>query len=227
MHSLASFDDVQYAINHIHISNPESPIVAVGASTGGGLLLNSMTYNSIPSPIKAAVVISTPFDHVISKRALNSWWPYLKYPDSYILRGFLSLLRPLELYAKDNYKAFEEKGIDLEAVKQVSSTVDFDREITIKMLGFKNVECYYREASPVNALHKVKIPVLALNSLDDPIVNSECIPFEEFRSNPHLVLATTRVGGHLGWFTGNNLPQRWFPKPAFEFLESALHQTSK
>jgi hypothetical protein len=65
-----------------------------------------------------------------------------------------------------------------------------------------------------------------VTSLDDPISNSEVIPYFEIKSNPHIILATTKHGGHLGWFRSgfdNILPrERWFPKPVGEFIHSIM-----
>lgn len=43
----------------------------------------------------------------------------------------------------------------------------------------------------------VKVPLLILNALDDPIVPPQCIPYEEVSANTNLVLATTDKGGHV------------------------------
>ena len=48
----------------------------------------------------------------------------------------------------------------------------------------------------------MRVPLLCVNALDDPIAPKEAIPREAFGpagGNPHLMLATTPTGGHLGW----------------------------
>lgn len=57
----------------------------------------------------------------------------------------------------------------------------------------------------------VRIPLLAFHALDDPVVCDEVLPYEEVKVTPYVVLCTTSMGGHLGWFeTGGS---RWFVKP--------------
>lgn len=42
--------------------------------------------------------------------------------------------------------------------------------------------------------------------------------------NPNIVLATTRGGGHLGWFEGLR-PIRWVSKPICEFISTLFEHT--
>lgn len=57
----------------------------------------------------------------------------------------------------------------------------------------------------------VRIPLLAFHALDDPVVCDEVLPYEEVKVTPYVILCTTTMGGHLGWFeTGG---ARWFVKP--------------
>jgi predicted alpha/beta-fold hydrolase len=60
--------------------------------------------------------------------------------------------------------------------------------------------------------------LLCLNALDDPIAAPECIPYDEIKTNPNVVLATTDYGGHIGWFEHNKKPIRWMVKPLTEFI---------
>ncbi len=67
-------------------------------------------------------------------------------------------------------------------------------------------------------LPDVRVPLLALNAADDPIVQK--VPDDV--DNPSVVLAVTPGGGHLGWFeTGKDGPgsvSRWITKPVIEWL---------
>eukprot|EP01114_Cavostelium_apophysatum_P003354 TRINITY_DN13189_c0_g1_i1.p1 TRINITY_DN13189_c0_g1~~TRINITY_DN13189_c0_g1_i1.p1 ORF type:complete len:104 (-),score=5.97 TRINITY_DN13189_c0_g1_i1:50-361(-) len=56
-------------------------------------------------------------------------------------------------------------------------------------------------------LSDVKTPLLLLSALDDPLVSPDCVPYKEIVGNPNLILATTKIGGHVAWHTGWNLFQ--------------------
>ena len=64
------------------------------------------------------------------------------------------------------------------------------------------------------------MPTLFLNAEDDPIYRPDLIPYKEFEgSSDHILLATTKKGGHVAHLTGNLLPRQWHPALFMEFLE--------
>jgi hypothetical protein len=101
---------------------------------------------------------------------------------------------------------------------------DFDQAFTRIAGGssppfpFASAEDYYVWASSHKALADVKVPFLAINAADDPVVQE--IP-EYADGNSWVVMVVTSKGGHLGWFeAGERLGvcERWFSKPALEWL---------
>lgn len=100
--------------------------------------------------------------------------------------------------------------------------------VQLPMWGYPTRGAYYRDASSVDAVLAVRVPLFAINAEDDPvsrlstalrsltnedmkISHYEALPFEEFQNNPYTVLCTTSCGGHIGWFESGE--QRWFTKP--------------
>jgi hypothetical protein len=67
-------------------------------------------------------------------------------------------------------------------------------------------------------MSNVAVPLLAISSLDDPIVAASTIPLSLTQDNPFLIFVTTLFGGHLGWFEGLWSPRRWIAKPVVQFL---------
>ena len=62
-------------------------------------------------------------------------------------------------------------------------------------------------------------PLLALASLDDPIVPAESVPVEAARANPHVVLETTSAGGHVAFVGGSPFwPSFWAERRGVDFL---------
>ncbi len=69
-------------------------------------------------------------------------------------------------------------------------------------------------------LKDVRIPLLCINSRDDPILHHSTIPFDEAKSNENIILLVTKTGGHVGWFEGFLNPKRWYIKPTLEFINA-------
>lgn len=105
--------------------------------------------------------------------------------------------------------------------------------ISLNSSRYPTVGAYYRDASSVESLLAVRIPLFAINARDDPVSTmrphfsnkvadqvqisvDEAIPYDEFKQNPYTVLCTTSLGGHLSWFEIGG--SRWHAKPAVNFL---------
>lgn len=99
---------------------------------------------------------------------------------------------------------------------------------------FACAEDYYAAGSSARVIHGVRRPMLSIHSRDDPVVpfalvdrvkqamgiDSPCTagPAEV---NPNIVLASTLLGGHMGWWTGWR-PRRWIGQPIKEFMNMLL-----
>lgn len=60
----------------------------------------------------------------------------------------------------------------------------YDEMITAPLYGFKDASDYYYKISSSRVVDKIRIPVLGINSLDDPIVGKGNLPFSLVR--PHF-----------------------------------------
>lgn len=101
---------------------------------------------------------------------------------------------------------------------------EFDERITRIAGGssppfpFPTAEAYYRWGASDHVLPDVRVPLLAVNAGDDPIVRA--LP-EDAGENGWVALAVTAGGGHLGWFEPGERwgeVRRWIRKPVLEWL---------
>ena len=79
---------------------------------------------------------------------------------------------------------------------------------------------YYAWGSSHEHLKDIRVPLLAINADDDPIVGN--LPYK-VGENGLVALAITRGGGHLGWFETDPVRggvSRWIPAPVVEFLKA-------
>lgn len=113
----------------------------------------------------------------------------------------------------ENNKAEIEQYSDLSYadLSKVNYLYEFDRAYQCPTWGYPTEDAYYRDASSVDSLLAVRIPLLALNAVDDPIAVNIGLPYNEATKNPYTVLCTTSLGGHLGWF--ELFGGRWHGKP--------------
>lgn len=98
-----------------------------------------------------------------------------------------------------------------------SSVEEIDRNITLKVFGFESCDEYYQKESCEEKLANIRIPVLFINTRDDPIVPYHTIPIEKIKKNPNLIQCVVRAGGHLGFLGAN-----WYKSFADEAIADFL-----
>ncbi|EGW32985.1 uncharacterized protein SPAPADRAFT_60313 [Spathaspora passalidarum NRRL Y-27907] len=204
-------NDLRYVMNE-HVSKlwPNKRVYLMGFSLGGAILANYLGQegDAVSKQIKGACVLGTPWDFPDSAIHLresiighNVYSPtmcsnLLKLLDSH---GLL-LSQELVKHFKDNPDQY-----NIKFLKQ------FDNYFTAKLFGLNSADEYYRLASPVQRLMKVRVPTVIISSRDDPITGYRTLPVSEVELNPYCTLVTTTVGGHLGWFTVTG--DRWYTTP--------------
>ncbi|KAM6484821.1 hypothetical protein HDV62DRAFT_404604 [Trichoderma sp. SZMC 28011] len=107
--------------------------------------------------------------------------------------------------------------VDKNEIARIQYLHEFDRAIQKPMWKYPTETVYYREASSVNPLLSVRVPIFALNSEDDPLSPQIGLPIEEAKANPNVVLVVTSFGGHLGWFQQDG--SRWFIQAIYNTLQ--------
>lgn len=101
---------------------------------------------------------------------------------------------------------------------------EFDQEFTYKIHNIPNLDEYYIERSSRYILDKIKIPVILLNSLDDPVISHHLIQYDSVK-NENIILLVSKRGSHGSYLQGGiipNLKTSWLEEFLLEFFESSL-----
>jgi uncharacterized protein len=113
--------------------------------------------------LKAAVVVSNPWNLDVGSVALQSSWlgmeVYSKTMGSNMKKLFL-------LHADEITK---NPRLDRDRVMKVKYLHEFDREVQGPTWGYPTEGAYYRDASSADSLLAVRIPLFAVNASDDPV----------------------------------------------------------
>ncbi|KAK6202714.1 Alpha/Beta hydrolase protein [Scheffersomyces amazonensis] len=209
-------NDLRYLINeHIKPRWPNKRIYLIGFSLGGAILANYLGQESdnVYPMIKGAACLGTPWDFPDSAIHLReSLIGHNVYSPS-MCQNLLNLLD--QHYQNNGFLKHDSFVHDFKMnpanYQQVKYLRDFDDLFTSKLFGFNSADEYYRHASPIQRLLKVRVPLVILSSKDDPITGFRTLPINEVKLNPYTALITTTTGGHLGWFSFSG--QRWYPEP--------------
>lgn len=193
------------------------PLYGAGISLGGTILLNaclhlSSTLKKLNLRLDGLVCTSSPLDLAVCSQSIER------------LRNFIYqnwLLKRLARQTNEDPFTPKQK-LKLRRIR------DFDELITAPRWGYKDVNEYYLEASPIKTLLKRSEelpPTLLLQALDDPWVPAESlISIDEkvrFLAARNINIVLTNHGGHNGFHGktgcwGDDLVSRWLKKLALE-----------
>ncbi|KAI1377422.1 AB-hydrolase YheT [Hypoxylon crocopeplum] len=202
--------DVRQTVKWLKKMYPNRPLFGLGFSLGACILTNYLGEEGSATPLRAAVVVANPWAlHISSKMLQSTLIGHHLYQ-----RVLGNSMRALAMRHKEELDKYT--NIDTANLFSLKYLYEFDRAYQCPTWGYPTEEAYYRDASSSDSLLAVRVPLLAINAVDDPIASHLSLPYAEASTNPYTVLCTTSLGGHLGWFEIGG--GRWHGKPVCNFL---------
>ncbi|KAI0325714.1 AB-hydrolase YheT [Cubamyces sp. BRFM 1775] len=225
LYHAGSSDDIRHVVLWICHTFPECRIYGLGFSLGGNILTKYAGEEGDACPLQGLVTLANPWDFVEgSRHMLRS--PSCRYVYRYALGGALRQL--LYVHRKvflDAAKLPLSRHLVEDVLRWPSITLgQYDTFVQAPMFGFKSSTDYYAYCTSSRLAPDIRVPLLAINSTDDPVVSTTSLPFDQIPNSPWLVLAVTQTGGHLGWYergTDGRI-SRWFVEPVAQFLAALM-----
>ncbi len=207
--------DPLFAVERLRASGVTGPLLGIGFSLGGNVLLKLLADTGAASPLHAAVAVSTPYDLDACAAALDG------------SRGLSSLYRrvflgSLKSKALEKARRFPEL-LDPELIRAAKGIRQFDDAVTARLYGFADAADYYRQCASAFVLDHIRRPTLLVSSSDDPVAP---LNGEHGRSqNPSLHWLVTSHGGHVGFIAGERGNLRfWAERVAADYLAWTLSE---
>ncbi|KAA1077204.1 hypothetical protein PGTUg99_006307 [Puccinia graminis f. sp. tritici] len=217
LYNAGATEDIRLIIQYLTtILCPLTPLHAIGFSLGANVLAKYLGEEADRTLIRSAVVVGNPWDLYSGHCFLESSFLGRIYS-----RALASNLRALMTRHLKVFKA-RSSPIDVHALfsNPCQSLYEFDSIVTRALGRFGSTEAYYKSQSSTLVVESVRVPLLSINALDDPIVTPDAVPVESVLENPYLVVLITKHGGHLGWFEGLWRPKRMIDRPIIEWLRA-------
>ncbi|EIN07419.1 AB-hydrolase YheT [Punctularia strigosozonata HHB-11173 SS5] len=224
LYSAAHTDDLRQALLYIAHLYPNAPLMGIGFSLGANVLTRYLAEEAQDSRLNSGCILACPWNLLANSRKLEGTWfyrtVYSRAMGGNLARLFLSHAEELAQFPDHPLT----KTLPIISARQNALCItDFDGTVTRLGGGstppfpFATADDYYTYASSHDKLRYVRVPCLAVNSSDDPVVHE--IPIENSRHNGWVAMAVTKYGGHLGWFAeGAHGPKRWISQPVLEWL---------
>ncbi|BFZ05379.1 hypothetical protein BsWGS_08418 [Bradybaena similaris] len=204
----ANVEDTKLVISHIRELYPQSPLVGVGVSLGGIILVNYLARVGTQTDLLAAMIVSPAYDLHESCSSLDrplNYWLF----NRQLAHNLCDIIRR-------NMDLFEQHlDIDTAHVLRSESIKDFDERLTVKLFGFESADHYYTEASLHTKVHSLSKPVVCLSAADDPFAPEYSIPTALAQRSKNIAIIKTSHGGHIGFLETvfprhHNYMNRWF-----------------
>ncbi|HEY8567988.1 hydrolase [Microbulbifer sp.] len=207
--------DPRWLAAHLRDRYPNTPLMAVGYSLGGNVLLKWLGEDGGDSPLSAAVSVSAPLDLHASSRRMGQG--FSKVYQRHLLN---SLRQSLRKKALDPELARQMPALDEQ--RYFSDFRHFDDHFTAPLHGFLGVDDYYTRASSKPLLRHIRRPTLIIHAADDPFVCPSAIPTSD-EVGSHVELDITSKGGHVGFVSGSVWrPVYWLEQRIPQFLAKQL-----
>lgn len=203
--------DLAFAVERLAAEQPERALVLAGFSLGGNVITKYLGERRAPEAVRAAAVVSVPFDLARCARALDgpgvAAWIYRE-----------RFLRRLRRKALDKAARFPD-AIDAARARAARTFAEFDHGVTAPLHGFAGAEDYWARASSGPLVGAIDRPLLILAAEDDPFVPAESLPLDAARANPRVTLEIFPDGGHVAFIAGPPWrPRRWAERRILEFF---------
>ena len=177
-----------------HVLAGGGALLAVGISLGGNALMRwaQEAGSSAVQTVSAVASVCSPLDLTASGVAIGKGFNRLVYT-----RMFLNSMKPQAL----ERLALNPGLFDAKALQASCDLYEFDNVFTAPVHGFKNTEDYWLRASAKPHMHRIDLPALALNAVNDPFIPAWSLP-KPFEVSKSVTLWHTAQGGHVGFPKG-------------------------
>jgi len=197
-------NDLRYFLRTLQdsLESAAGPLLAVGYSLGGNVLLKYLGESGADSPLRAAAAVCAPLDLHECAEALNIG--FSKIYQRYLLKRMkTSVARKFNPHTA---------AFDWNEAMCARTFAEFDDLVTAPLHGFAGKQDYYDRCSSVHFLRSIDKPTLIINALDDPFMTPEVIPDPDALS-PQVTLEIAEHGGHVGFIDGGTPWQPTFYLP--------------
>lgn len=207
-------NDLRYFLDTLH-ETPEAsenagPIVAVGYSLGGNVLLKYLGESGDDTPLRAATAVCVPLNLHECAEALDTGFSKL------YQRYLLKRMKRSVTGKFDRHTA----AFDWDKAMSARTFAEFDDWVTAPLHGFDGMQDYYDRCSSTHFLADIERPTLVINALDDPFMTRDVIPEADTLSD-HVTLEVAEAGGHVGFVNGGTPwnPTFYLPERILSFLQ--------
>lgn len=190
INTMGCTDDLREQLHGIERQLPESPLYAIGASAGSGLLVRYLGEEGAASKIRAGVAYCPGYDIGVAWTRVQPF--YSRAMAARLKRHFL----------ESNAASFAHLPTYAACLAATDLAEFHDR--LYEMAGCADRDAYLARSNPVVVFKDVAVPVMVLNADDDPVcvVDNTLDHLDTIRALPEALLVRTARGSHCAFYEG-------------------------
>jgi predicted alpha/beta-fold hydrolase len=186
-YNAACSDDVRAVLEHLHHNSPTAPLLLVGFSLGGNIVLK-LAGEAADRPVAglqrvAAVAPPMDLEGCAARLARRNNRLY----DRFFVHHLKAQVRRQQRYFPQDRVRFP---------RRMTLRI-FDELYTAPRGGYADALDYYRKAAALSLVPRIRVPTFILTARDDPFIPAE--PFDALPRQDSLEIQVVPRGGHLGF----------------------------
>ncbi|XP_032829856.1 monoacylglycerol lipase ABHD2 [Petromyzon marinus] len=214
---------------------PNTKLVVVGFSMGGNIVCKFLGEDrENQEGVACCISVGQGYSALIASPTFLQWDNFRRFYNFMMADNMKRIIlshKELLLGDGNGKRPSCLQEMDFNRLYTATSLMQIDDVIMRKFHGYSTLQDYYEKESCAPFLQNIKVPMLLVNALDDPIVHSSLlvIPRTLAEKKENVMFALTLHGGHLGYFEGAVLlpePLTWMDKLIVEYA-NAVAQWSK
>ncbi|XP_044139144.1 monoacylglycerol lipase ABHD2 [Bufo gargarizans] len=210
-------------VSYIRKTFPQSKLIVVGFSLGGNIVCKYLGEAAANQErVLCCVSVCQGYNASRIQDTFQQWDQFRRFYNFLMADNMKKIILSHRhaLFA-DSRKIFEDSV--LSRLYTATSLMQIDDTVMRKFHGYKSLKEYYEAESCVRYLHNIHVPLMLVNSVDDPLVHESLlsIPKSLADKKETVMVVLPLHGGHLGFFEGAVL----FPEP-LTWMDKLLVQYS-
>ncbi|XP_061576695.1 monoacylglycerol lipase ABHD2-like isoform X2 [Cololabis saira] len=203
---------------------PRTLLVLVGFSLGGNIVCKFLGENRAnQARVLCCVSVCQGYSALRAQETFLQWDQCRRFYNFILANNMKKLI----LKHRSSFSSFSSSSVDDSDMKQLhllTSLTQVDDQVMRKFHHHDSLREYYEKESCVHYIHQVSVPLLLVNSGDDPLVHPSLldIPRTLAESMSNVMFARTQHGGHMGFYEGALLPQplSWMDKLLLQYTDA-------
>ncbi|KAK5608065.1 Monoacylglycerol lipase ABHD2-B [Crenichthys baileyi] len=212
-------------VGYIKRAFPQTLLVVIGFSLGGNIVCKFLGENrSNQERVLCCVSVCQGYSALRAQETFLQW-DQCRRLYNFVLAGNMKKLIQSHRGSLLSMSSSSIGDADLNKLYTATSMMQIDDKIMRKFHGYGSLREYYEKESCVHYIHNVSVPLLLVNSSDDPLIHRSllAIPGRLAEEMPNVMFALTEHGGHMGFFEGAVVfpqPLTWMDKVILEYTNA-------